>query len=134
MISKVSLHENDVKIENLGNFATEVFKFCITKLKLKSIFQLKNSLKLFALYCLLPKKATFVTETITLNMERKKINRLKVVLADKGMTNKQLAEILGKDPAVVSKWVTNTTQPNVEMFIHLSKILGVSINDLLRTE
>lgn len=30
-------------------------------------------------------------------MERKKINRLKVVLAEKGMTNKQLAEILAKD-------------------------------------
>jgi hypothetical protein len=33
-------------------------------------------------------------------MERKRINRLKVVLAEKGMTNKQLSEILDKDPAV----------------------------------
>ena len=33
-------------------------------------------------------------------MRRKKINRLKVVLAEKGMTNKQLVEILDKDPAV----------------------------------
>ena len=32
-------------------------------------------------------------------MERKRINRLKVVLAEKGMTNKQLSEILDKDPA-----------------------------------
>ena len=47
-------------------------------------------------------------------MERKKINRLKVVLAEKGMTNKQLAEILDKDPAVISKWVTNVAQPNVD--------------------
>ena len=31
-------------------------------------------------------------------MERKRINRLKVVLAEKGMTNKQLSEILHKDP------------------------------------
>ncbi len=67
-------------------------------------------------------------------MERKRINRLKVVLAEKGMTNKQLAEILGKDPAVISKWVTNVAQPNVEMFIQLSKILEVSVNDLLWTE
>ena len=42
-------------------------------------------------------------------MERKRINRLKVVLAEKGMTNKQLSEILDKDPAVLSKWVTNLT-------------------------
>ena len=58
-------------------------------------------------------------------MERKRINRLKVVLAEKGMTNKQLAEILDKDPAVISKWVTNVAQPNVEMFIQLSRILGI---------
>ena len=39
-------------------------------------------------------------------MERKLLNRIKVVLAEKNMTNKQLAELLVKDPAVVSKWVT----------------------------
>lgn len=66
-------------------------------------------------------------------MERKKINRLKVILAEKGMTNKQLAEILDKDPAVISKWVTNVAQPNVEMFILLVKIFGVKMDDLLRT-
>ena len=64
-------------------------------------------------------------------MERKKINRLKVVLAKKGMTNKQLAEILEKDPTVISKWVTNVAQPNVEMFIQLAKILDVRVDDLL---
>ena len=67
-------------------------------------------------------------------MERKRINRLKVVLAEKGMTNKQLSEILDKDPAVISKWVTNVAQPNIEMFILLSKILGVSVDDLLWIE
>ena len=66
-----------------------------------------------------------------IKMERKKINRLKVVLAERGMTNKQLAEILDKDPAVISKWVTNAAQPNVEMFIQLAKILNVSVDDLL---
>ena len=50
------------------------------------------------------------------------------------MTNKQLAEILDKDPAVISKWVTNAAQPNVEMFIRLSQILSVSVDDLLWTE
>lgn len=63
-------------------------------------------------------------------MERKKINRLKVVLAEKGMKNKQLAEILDKDPAVISKRVTNVAQPNVEMFIQLAKILEVRVDDL----
>lgn len=67
-------------------------------------------------------------------MERKRINRLKVVLAEKGKTNKQLADILDKDPAVISKWVTNVAQPNAEMFIQLAKGLGVSVDDLLWTE
>lgn len=67
-------------------------------------------------------------------MGRKKINRLKVVLAEKGMTNKQLAEILDKDPSVISKWVTNVAQPNVEMLIQLAKILGVRVDDLLWTD
>ena len=67
-------------------------------------------------------------------MGRKKINRLKVVLAEKGMINKQLSEILDKDPAVILKWVTNAAQPNVEMFIQLAKILRVKVDDLLWTD
>ena len=67
-------------------------------------------------------------------MERKRLNRLKVILAEKGMTNKRLAELVGKDPAVVSKWVTNVAQPNVETIINISKILNVGVNELLRTD
>ena len=67
-------------------------------------------------------------------MDRKRLNRLKVVLAEKNMTNKRLAELVGKDPAMVSKWVTNVAQPNVEMLIQIAKVLEVSVDDLLRTE
>ena len=66
-------------------------------------------------------------------MERKRINRLKVVLAEKGMTNKQLSEILDKDPAVISKWVTNTSQPSLENLIEIARCLKCEINDLVRT-
>ena len=65
-------------------------------------------------------------------MERKRLNRLKVVLAEKNMTNKRLAELVGN--AMVSKWVTNVAQPNVEMLIQIAKVLEVSVDDLLRTE
>ena len=64
-------------------------------------------------------------------MERKRINRLKGVRAEKGMTNKQLSEILDKDPAVISKWVTNAAQPNVELFIqkvYVNKLGLVPVN------
>ena len=61
-------------------------------------------------------------------------NRIKVVLAEKNRNNKWLSEQLDKDPAIISKWVTNTTQPNVEMLIQISKVLDVTVDELLRTE
>ena len=67
-------------------------------------------------------------------MERKLLNRIKVVLAEKNKSNKWLAEQLDKDPAMVSKWVTDTNQPNIETLIQISKALDVSVNELLRTE
>ena len=60
------------------------------------------------------------------------INRLKVVLAEKKRTNKWLAEQLGKDPATVSKWCTNTMQPNLETLVAIARCLGVEPKDLLR--
>ena len=60
----------------------------------------------------------------------KDINRLKVVLAEKKRTNKWLAEQLGKDPATVSKWCTNTIQLNVETLVEIAKLLSVDIQDL----
>lgn len=60
----------------------------------------------------------------------KDINRLKVVLAEKKRTNKWLAEELSKDPATVSKWCTNTLQPNMETLVDIAKLLDVEIQDL----
>lgn len=65
-------------------------------------------------------------------MEKEKdINRIKVVLVEKKRTNKWLAEQLGKDPATVSKWCTNTSQPSLETLLRISKILEVDIRELL---
>ena len=60
------------------------------------------------------------------------INRIKVVLADKNKTNKWLAEQLGKDPATISKWCTNTSQPGIETLIEIATLLGVEVGELLR--
>ena len=65
-------------------------------------------------------------------MENKDLNRLKVVLADKKRTNKWLAEQLGKDPATISKWCTNSPQPNLENLVEISKVLEVDLNELIR--
>ena len=65
-------------------------------------------------------------------MENKDLNRLKVVLAEKKRTNKWLAEQLGKDPATISKWCTNSAQPNLENLVEIAKCLEVTVNDFIR--
>ena len=61
----------------------------------------------------------------------KNINRIKAALADAGQTNKWLAEQLGKDPVTVSKWCTNTTQPDLLTLDRISDLLEVDIRELL---
>ena len=63
-------------------------------------------------------------------MGTKDLNRLKVVLAEKKRTNKWLAEHLGKDPATVSKWCTNSAQPNLENLMDIARCLVVKVNEL----
>lgn len=67
-------------------------------------------------------------------MMDKDINRIKVVLAEKKRTNKWLAEQLDKDPATVSKWCTNNSQPTLETLVKIAKLLEVEIKDLVRFE
>ena len=67
-------------------------------------------------------------------MENKPINRIKVMLAERMVSNKDLAEMLGKDPATISKWVTNTSQPSLENLIEIARCPKCEINDLVRTD
>lgn len=67
-------------------------------------------------------------------MTNKKLNRIKSVLADKDKTSKWLAEELGKDKTTISKWCTNTNQPDIESLIRISKLLNVGVEELLITE
>jgi transcriptional regulator with XRE-family HTH domain len=59
------------------------------------------------------------------------LNRIKVVLAEKKCTNKRLAQILGKDPATVSKWCTNYAQPDLYTLQKIAAVLDVDICDLI---
>ena len=61
------------------------------------------------------------------------INRIKVVLAEKKRTNKWLAEQLGKDKTTISKWCTNSSQPDLESLMKTAKLLNVEVTELLRT-
>ncbi len=67
-------------------------------------------------------------------MAKKDVNRLKIMLAVTKRSNKWLAEMLGKDQATISKWCTNTCQPDIETFIRISKLLNVDVSELLRLD
>ena len=68
------------------------------------------------------------------SMANKQLNRIKVVLVDKQRTNKWLAEQLGKDKTTISKWCTNSSQPDWESLMKTAKLLGVEITELLRDD
>ena len=59
------------------------------------------------------------------------INRLKVVLVEKGKTGRWLARELGKSNCTVSKWCSNSIQPDLQTLDKISKLLDVNIKDLL---
>lgn len=63
-----------------------------------------------------------------------KLNKIKVVLAERDLNNKWLSEKLGKDPATISKWVTNKTQPSLETLISIANVLKVSVQNLIRQD
>ena len=59
------------------------------------------------------------------------LNRIKGALADAGKTGVWLASQLGKDPVTVSKWCTNTTQPDLQTLAKNSELLKINIRELL---
>ena len=63
--------------------------------------------------------------------ERQRLNRIKAVLAETGHTGKWLAEQLGKDPVTVSKWCTNTSQPDLYTLQDIATKLRINIRELI---
>ena len=58
------------------------------------------------------------------------INRLKLLLVEKKKTSKWLSEQLGITPSTGSKWCTNTSQPDIETLVRISRLLDVSLEEL----
>ncbi|MCS2614777.1 helix-turn-helix transcriptional regulator [Bacteroides fragilis] len=59
------------------------------------------------------------------------LNRIKVVLVEQQKTGKWLAEQLGKSNCTVSKWCSNSIQPDLQTLEKISKLLGVDIRELI---
>ena len=66
--------------------------------------------------------------------QKKRYNRIKIVLIEKEKTNLWLAEKMGVTPAAVSRWCTNDAQPPLESLFRIARILGVEVIELLNTK
>ena len=71
------------------------------------------------------------TQTINLK-DMQDVNRLKLVLVEQKKTSKWLSEELGVNPSTVSKWCTNTCQPDLGNLMRIAELLGVDLNELVR--
>ena len=61
----------------------------------------------------------------------KDLNRIKVVLVEKHLTSKWLAEQLGKSTCTVSKWCSQKSQPDLQTIDQIANLLGVKRSDLI---
>ena len=68
-----------------------------------------------------------------INMNKKAINRLKVVLAEHSRTNKWLAEQLKKNETTISRWCTNEVQPSLDTLVEISKLLNIDVKELINS-
>ncbi len=59
------------------------------------------------------------------------LNRIKVVIVEQGKSEKWLAEQLKQSTCMVSKWCTNTAQPDLQTLDKIAKALEVDVKDLL---
>lgn len=59
------------------------------------------------------------------------LNRIKVMLVEHQRTGKWLAEQLGKSPCTVSKWCSNTAQPDLQTLNKIASILNIDVRELL---
>ena len=59
------------------------------------------------------------------------VNRLKIVLAEKNVTNKWLAGQLNKSVITISRWSQNKSQPSLEQLREIAKVLNISPKDLI---
>lgn len=65
-------------------------------------------------------------------MSQKAINRIKVVLVEKNLSSKWLAEQLGKNEATISRWCTNDVQPTLVTLAKIADLLNVSPRELIK--
>jgi transcriptional regulator with XRE-family HTH domain len=65
-------------------------------------------------------------------MAKKKVfNRIRVILADKEITNNWLAEKIGRDRVTISRYCNNESQPTIQTLFKIADVLQVDVAELL---
>ena len=62
------------------------------------------------------------------------LTRTNVVLVEQKKTGKWLAEQLGVSACTVSRWASNTAQPNLRTLNDIAKLLDVDVKELIKSE
>ena len=62
------------------------------------------------------------------------IKRIKMVLFEKRKTARWLASEMGVTPSTVSKWCTNSSQPDLATILKIADLLEVDIRELFVRE
>lgn len=62
------------------------------------------------------------------------VNRIKLVLVEKKRTSKWLSGQMGVNPSTVSKWCTNTSQPDIASLLRIADLLEVDFKELIVRE
>ena len=96
----------------------------------RTIYRFQKILFRISTPCFTAKFDIFARKYNHETMEQR-INRIKVVLAEKQRTNKWLAENLGREYSTISKWCTNTNQPDLITLTKIAHLLEVDIRELL---
>ncbi len=85
----------------------------------------------------IPHRFSFITINVynfALNLNKitmNELNRIKVVLVEQKRTGKWLAEQLGVSVTTVSRWCSNSTQPDLQTLSKIATLLKVDTRDLL---
>ena len=60
-----------------------------------------------------------------------KLNRIKAVLEEKGISQTWLSKKMGKSFSTVNAYVCNRTQPNLTTLLEIAQILSVDMKELI---
>ena len=63
-----------------------------------------------------------------------KLNRIRIVLEDKGISQTWLVKKLGRSFSTINAYVCNRTQPNLTTLLEISQLLSVDMKELITNE